>query len=250
VKLRAAYGESTKPPAAGAATLDIPGFRPNAELAPERQRGSDYGIDVDFGGRVSLGATYYDQVGEDLIGIVVVDPRSVPQVSHYQNGGRVSNRGIEVDGSVRLSQIDVRGQYTTMRSRLSALAVGYTGELKVGDGLPGVPRYSAALSVGYDVFRRTSLTAGVTRIGSWTNVDWLAFYADLYGGGRYRGSQRAYWIQYPSVTKLSVGAEQEIGSRLNAFVAIDNATNNDAAELDNQTLLPGRKTTLGMRVRY
>jgi outer membrane receptor protein involved in Fe transport len=250
VKLRAAYGESTKPPAAGAATLDIPGFRPNAELAPERQRGSDYGIDVDFGGRVSLGATYYDQVGEDLIGIVVVDPRSVPQVSQYQNVGRVSNRGIEVDGSVRLSQIDVRGQYTTMRSRLSALAVGYTGELKVGDGLPGVPRYSAALSVGYDVFRRTSLTAGVTRIGSWTNVDWLAFYADIYGGGRYRGSQRAYWIQYPSVTKLSVGAEQEIGSRLNAFVAIDNATNNDAAELDNQTLLPGRKTTLGMRVRY
>lgn len=250
VKLRAAYGESTKPPAAGAATLDIPGFRPNAELGPERQRGSDYGIDLDFGGRATVGATYYDQVGEDLIGIVVVDARSVPQVSQYQNVGRVSNRGVELDASIRLSHLDVRGQFTTMRSELGALAAGYTGELKVGDALPGVPRHSAAISLSYDIFRRTALTAGLTHIGSWTNVDWLAFYADIYGGGRYRGSQRAYWTQYPSVTKLSLGAEQRLGSRVDAFVTIDNAMNNDAAELDNQTLLPGRKTTLGVRVRY
>jgi outer membrane receptor protein involved in Fe transport len=250
VKLRAAYGESTKPPAAGAATLDIPGFRPNADLAPERQRGSDYGIDLDFGGRASVGATYYDQTGDDLIAIVVVDPRSVPQTNQYQNVGRVSNRGVELEASMRLWHLDVRGQFTKMRSELRALAAGYTGELKVGDGLPGVPRHTAALSVGYDVFRRTAITAGVTRIGTWTNVDWLAFYADVLGGGRYRGSQRAYWIEYPSVTKFNLGIEQGIGSRVNAFVAIDNATNNDAAELDNQTLLPGRKTTLGMRVRY
>ena len=250
VKLRAAYGESTKPPAAGAATLDIPGFRPNADLAPERQRGSDYGVDLDFGGRASLGATYYDQVGEDLIAIVVVDPRSVPQVSQYQNVGRVNNRGLELDAAVRLSRLDVHGQFTTMRSKLAALAAGYTGELKVGDGLPGVPRRSAALTATYDVFGRTALTAGVTHIGSWTNVDWLAFYADIYGGGQYRGSQRAYWKQYPSLTKLSLGAEQGIGSRVNAFVSVDNATNNDASELDNQTISPGRKTTLGLRVRY
>jgi outer membrane receptor protein involved in Fe transport len=250
VKLRGAYGESTKPPAAGAATLDIPGFRPNAELAPERQRGSDFGIDLDFGGRASVGATYYDQVGDDLIGLVVVDATAVPRVSQYQNVGRVSNRGVELDASLRLSHLDIRGQFTTMRSKLGALAAGYTGELKVGDGLPGVPRRSAGINFSYDLFRRTAVTAGVTRIGPWTNVDWLAFYADIYGGGRYRGSQRAYWMQYPSVTKLSLGAEQGIGSRLNAFVAIDNATNNEAAELDNQTILPGRKTTLGVRVRY
>lgn len=250
MKLRAAYGESTKPPAAGAATLDIPGFRPNVDLAPERQRGSDYGVDVDFGGRASIGATYYDQTGEDLIAIVVVDPRSVPQTSQYQNVGRVGNRGFELDGSLRFSRVDVRGQFTTMRSKLGALATGYTGELKVGDELPGVPRHTAGLNANYNLFRGTSLSAGVTHIGSWTNVDWLAFYADIYGGGRYRGSQRAYWIDYPSVTKLSLGAEQRFGSRFNAFVAIDNATNNDAAELDNQTILPGRKTTFGMRVRY
>ena len=113
-------------------------------------------------------------------------------MSQYQNVGRVSNRGVELDGSLRLSRVDIRGQFTTMRSKLGALAARYTGELRVGDGLPGVPRRSAALSVGYDVFRRTALTAGVTHIGSWTNVDWLAFYADIYGGGRYRGTQRAY----------------------------------------------------------
>jgi len=120
----------------------------------------------------------------------------------------------------------------------------------VGDQLLGIPKYSGGVQASYDLFRRTLLNAGITHIGSWTNPDYLALYGFFFGGQEYRGSNRAYWIRYPSVTKLNAGLQQSIDEHLSLLLAVDNLTNNRRFEEINLAVTPGRRTTVGVRLNY
>jgi hypothetical protein len=86
VKLRASYGRSTRPPAAGLKSeklaiqalgatdprlpywgTDFPFYLANPELAPEHQKGGEGGIELYWGSRASLVVTRFNQTVDGLI---------------------------------------------------------------------------------------------------------------------------------------------------------------------------------------
>jgi outer membrane receptor protein involved in Fe transport len=248
-KLHGSYGEAIKPPAFGV-NRDQPGLRANPRLGPERQVGSDVGLDLHFGTRATLSATYYDQTAIDLIDFVLVDGTTSPPTFQYQNAGKIGNRGMELEGKVRWSTLDLRAHYSLTQSKVRALGPLYTGALAVGDRLLAIPKHSAGLTATYAPLPRTSLSTSVTYMGSWVNTDMIALYGYYFGGDAYRGSMRAYWLEYPSITKLTVGAQHSLSATLTLFLSIQNAANNHRYESSNVNLTTGRQTTLGLRASY
>jgi iron complex outermembrane receptor protein len=246
VKLRGAYGEAIRPPAYGV-NVDRPGLRANTDLAPEEQIGREVGVDLEVGRWGALSATFYDQTAISLIDFVLFDATTVPLTFQFQNAARIKNRGWELETRLNAGRLSAQGQFSVTNSKVQRLHPLYTGLLRVGDPLLAVPKYSGGGTLSLNVTSRTSIDASMTYIGKWTNTDFLAFFGFLFGGEPFRGSQRAYWMEYPSVTKVNLGVRQQLTQSMSAFLRVDNVADNDRYELQNSTLISGRRITLGAR---
>lgn len=128
-KLRAAYGETGKPPqvyatqttlVAGAANIFGTGFgdfingtqaglgglassnaRGNADIRPEREKETEVGLDLGlFDQRADAGVTYYVSNSDDVILPVPVSP-STGALTQLENGARMRNKGWEATLNVR-----------------------------------------------------------------------------------------------------------------------------------------------------
>ncbi len=253
LKVRGSYGQAIHPPAIGQKD-GSPGTRvvrvPNLILAPERQRGWDAGADLVFGARGSLSATYYDQVARDLIQFVYLDAAALPRLAQYQNVGRVKNTGFEFEGTLNWGPAQLRAQYAITRSRPEDLGPGYTGDLRVGEQVIFMPEHTAGASLALAPMRGTSLTAGLTYVGSFTNYDFFAEDRCFASTGPCSPTTRGYLITYPAYAKLSLSINQQIRRGLSGFVSIHNLTNNEAFEFDNETAVMGRVTMVGLHVQY
>jgi outer membrane receptor protein involved in Fe transport len=259
VKVRGSYGEAIRPPNPGQTAAQIsPTLEvlANPNLAPERQRGWDAGVDLVFGPWGSLGITYYDQVVRDAIQYVTLVPNQQTQVSQYQNVGRLKNTGFEIEGTLKLGPAQVRAQYAIAHSRPTDLGSGYSGDLHIGDQVIGFPEHTGGGSVSLSPLSGTTITAGATYVGSWTYYDNIAEYS-CFGGTVAcpaefldSGSTRAFLIKYPGFVKANLSINQEIGHGLSGFIAVSNLTNNDAFELTNLVVVMGRVTMVGLHVRY
>jgi len=255
VKLRASYGESLRPPNPAQSVGLVTPFSvtlANPNLAPERQRGFDGGVEI-FAGRASLGVTYYNQRAIDLIQRLAVSPPpgdTLP-TDQYQNISRVKNEGWELEGHLPLGPAQVAATYSIMNSTVQVLPPGYpTGQYQVGDPILGIPHTSGGMTVTYTPLPRTTLTASMTYIGHWTQMDILSFYAFVFGGQPYRGSMRAYWIEYPSVTKVALGVSRVLRPGLTAFVRAENVGNSLRAEQVNVQVPMPRSVVAGANVQY
>ena len=248
-KLRGSYGEALRPPAYST-NIDQPGLRANPTLRPEEQWGSEVGFDLTFGSWASLGATYYNQITRDLIDYVLLDATTSPATFQLQNFGRIRNSGFELEGRLRTVGLDLAAHYSLTNSVVRNLAPEYGGDLRPGDRLLGVPKHTAGVTAAYALSNRTTVNAGMSYFGSWTNIDWLALAGVFYGGQEYRGSNRDYWIRYPSVTKLNAGLEQGVGQHVSLLISVENLTNNQRFEDTNISVIPGRRTTIGARLSY
>jgi iron complex outermembrane recepter protein len=253
LKLRASYGQAIRPPDAGEedailtpSTLQLA----NPRLSPERQSGWDTGIDAAFGGRGSIGVTYYDQIASDLIDGVTINADTNPQVQQFQNLGRVQNRGVELEGTLRLGFGQLAAQYAITNSRVESLGPLYGGDLEVGDQLLVVPQHTGGLSLAMSPLRRTTVTVGLTYVGSWTNYDVLAELKCFGGTGPCAPTTRGYIRPYPGFAKVNLAVTQQLTSVVSAFVTVKNATNNDAIEFFNAQPIQGRVTVAGVRVHY
>jgi outer membrane receptor protein involved in Fe transport len=254
LKVRASYGESIRPPDPGERDgVQTPSYvilaSPN--LAPERQRGVDGGVEV-YGRRASLGVTYYNQHAIDLIAYVTAQPPpgdTLP-TSQYQNISRVKNEGWEFETRLDLGPVRLAGTYSITKSTVQKLAPDYPGPYQVGDRVLGIPYTSAGATVTYSPVPRTILTASLTYFGHWTALDYLSFYGFVFLHQPYRGSQRAYWLEYPSVTKLGFGLSQQVTEHFTAFVHAENLGNNLRFEQYNATPPKPRSATVGATLRY
>lgn len=253
LKLRASYGQAIRPPDPGEeeailtpSTLQLA----NPRLSPERQSGWDTGIDAAFGGRGSVGVTYYDQVASDLIDGVTINADTNPQVQQFQNLGRVQNRGVELEGTVRLGFGQIAAQYAITSSRVESLGPLYGGDLKVGDQLLVVPQHTGGLSLAMLPLRRTTVTVGLSYVGTWTNYDVLAELSCFGGTGPCAATSRGYIRPYPGFAKANLAVTQQLTSLVSAFVTVKNVTNNDTYEFFNAEPIQGRVTVAGVRVRY
>ncbi len=247
-KARVAYGRAIRPPAPAKAQAVVTPFSvqlANPGLGPEQQVGPDAGLELYFGTRASLEATYYHQTAIDLIDQVVlgVSPRFTVQ---NQNVGRIRNKGWEFQGRLNAGQLVVTGTYSITNSVVETLSPTYTGNLHPGDQMLDIPQHTVGATLSYSL-HRTAITLGMTHIGSWTETDWVALYGFYFAGQQYRGSGRAYWITYPAFTKFNLSMSQGITQRINVFLRSDNLTNQNVFERNNLFLNTGRVTVVGVR---
>jgi outer membrane receptor protein involved in Fe transport len=254
LKLRAAYGKALLvPPPGSNRELQGPGYRilANPLLGPEEQEGTDAGVELDWGRRAHLGVTVYDQNAINLIDRVV--QQADPQLTVYQpqNVGRIKNRGIELDGAVHTGPISLEGTFTKVSSKVRTLSPTYTGDLQPGDEMLGVPRTVAGARLTYQL-PRGSASFGLSYLGDWTEVDWLALYlSDAYFGTEpYRGSTRAYWREYPGVTRANFAFNHAVAAHLTGFLQVENLFNSYRVEGHTLNIPKGRFSVVGLRFRY
>jgi outer membrane receptor protein involved in Fe transport len=255
IKLRASYGESIRAPDptqknpipfAGATYLA------NPNLGPERQRGGDGGVEI-YLGRASLGVTYYNQRAIGLIQAAVIPTPAGTLITYQnQNVGRVKNEGWEFEAQLPLGPVQLSGTFSITNSTIQALAPGYpAGSYQVGDRIVGIPHTSAGATITYAPLAQTTFTATMTHFGTWINTDDIALRGYYYGGQPYRGSDRAYWMEYPAVTKFAVGVSQGLTKNLTAFLRAENVGNNLRFEQSNASFpTKPRSVLMGANVRY
>jgi iron complex outermembrane receptor protein len=248
LKLRAAYGRGIRPPPPSArrelTTLSYIQLG-NPGLQPESQSGVEGGVELYVSDRASLAVTSYTQDADGLIQQVILD-RTTLRAIQYQNVGRISNRGLEIEGSARRGAVRANLNFALTDSRVLALSSTYSGELKVGDRVPEVPSASGQGSLSWDL-GRAELTLGSTYIGSWTGYDWREFILDESTPGN--GTPlRSYLRRYSPLVRPFLALSQSLGRELTWFGRIDNLTNEQRNERDNLQITAGRTMTVGLRI--
>jgi outer membrane receptor protein involved in Fe transport len=249
LKLRGSWGRSIRPPSSGAkAPSSQPGYiqLANPTLAPERQHGWDAGVDAVFGARGSLNLTYYDQTADNLIQSVLIQDITYQN----QNVGRIRNTGVEVEGTVNVGFLQVKGQYAYTRSRVAHLNAGYAGDLVVGDQALLTPKHTAGASVTLTPMQGTTVAGGLTYQGGWTGFDGIALNRCFGGTGPCLPTFRDYHTEYAGFVKLNASVFQRLTPFITGFVSVDNLTNNVRREVENDFLTMGRITTIGLKLHW
>jgi iron complex outermembrane recepter protein len=250
LKLRAAYGKGIRPPPPSARRrITTVSFRQieNNDLRPEEQSGVEYGAEWYTGDRLSLSVTAYHQNADELIQQVVASPRLELRAVQYQNVGRITNTGVEVEGTGRFGFLRASATMAWTDSRVRRLSSSYTGDLRVGDRVPEVPHAAGQGWLSYD-FAAVRLTGGATYIGSWTGYDWLEYYSAAAGLTVARPELRNYWVRYPALVKPFLMLEGRMTRDAALFLRVDNVSNKQLNERDNLQITPGRATTIGLRI--
>lgn len=255
VKVRGSYGKAIRAPnAIQKAELVTAAYEQvgNPNLGPESQSGFDGGADVSFGDRGSVEVTYYHQHTDDLISSITLSAPTDPFFRYeWENVGRIKNTGWEFQGDVALAAVQLSGVLSIMNSTVDQIAAAAEGDAKgqyhLGDRLLLVPRLSGGLTLAYHR-GGTRIAVGPTYVGAFRNYDMIAMNNDLLGGGTYRGTARAYLIDYPAALKWNVNVSQRITGDASAFVRVDNLTNSYRSEVDNISAVYGRRATAGVRI--
>jgi len=254
LKFRASDGTAIRPPAPDSkfgnitptsVTLAAP------SLGPERQKGWDAGIDATFGRAAAFSVTGYDQIADDLIDYVQVAAVPVPTYQ-FENVGRVRNAGVEVDGTLAIGPAQLKGQYGYARARIDHLEPSYHGDLRVGDQALLTPKQTGGASLALPVMKTTTLSAGLTYVGTWNEYDFLAEYRCFGGTGPCPSPfmTRSFIRPYPSFVKANVTLSRQITPFLSGFVSANNIGNNHAYELFDFNPVWGRTTTIGLHFSH
>jgi outer membrane receptor protein involved in Fe transport len=254
VKVRGAYGRAMRAPLPGFGIGSISSFQitlANPLLGPEQQQGWDAGLDLVFGNRWSLSLTGYNQTAKDLIAFLQVASTPLPTFQ-YQNIGRVENKGFEIEGSLIFRSVQLNAQYGYVHSRIEDLGpdVSPGADLQVGDQPLGTPAHTAGAALTVVPRLGTTLTAGVTYVGRFRQTDNLAKFRCFGGTGPCQSTSRDYVVNYPSFAKVNATFTQRLNRQLEAFVSVDNLTNNEAYEGLNSFPVIGRSTMVGLHASY
>lgn len=252
VKVRASWGRAIRAPLPGNKLGSISAtsvILASPELGPERQEGWDAGVDLAVGSKGYLSATYFDQTAGNLLQFVQVATEPI-LTNQWQNIGRVSNTGIELEGALALGMVQLKAQYAYVRARIEQLAPNYTGNLSVGDQSLATPRHTSGIGLTMNPRVGTLLSGALTYVGDFRQTDFVAQLRCFGGTGPCQPTQRDYVVNYPGFVKLNAALSQQVTPVLAGFVSIDNLTNNHSFELFNVTPVVGRITTVGLKVSY
>lgn len=252
IKIRGSYGRAIRAPAAGQAFGSVAPTRidlANPLLQPERQQGWDAGIDLVFGTRATLSLTGYDQTAKNLILFVQVATDPLPTFQ-FQNLGRVSNKGVEVEAALNFNRVQLRANYGYVRSRIEDLGPTFQGDEHVGDRPRQVPTHTAGASLLVTPIEGTTLTGGLTYVGSFRQYDELALFSCFGGTGPCQPTTRDYIIDFPGFVKIGASLSQRLTSRIQGFVSAQNLTGKEAYEGSNTVAVMGRMTSVGLQLRY
>jgi iron complex outermembrane receptor protein len=256
VKLRAAYGKAIRWPELPAALRARDPVRAafrSVALGPEQQSGIEGGVDVSVGRTLALQLTHFDQTALSLAPAETDAQDGGSKHDAYgrfspQSVGRIANRGWEMLASVTHGRVSLAGTASLVNSRVSALSAGYSGELRAGDRMLGVPARTLSLTASWNAAAtRASFT--VARAADWINYDLLALAAA--DSQNHTGMQlRDYWRDYDGVTHLRAALARELGRGLSLTLTGENLLDRQLGEPDNITIGPGRTFSLGIRAAF
>ena len=263
VKLRGAFGRGIRAPRTAARETLAGGFGAQAvvrDLAPEEQSGIEGGLDVFLGRVAALQITRFDQTATGLIQQVVVPDSSTTTSGapggglglQYQNVGSIGNRGWEVQATLHHGPLSGTLAYASVDSRVRNLAAGYTGDLRTGDRVLGVPARTVSATVSWSS-ERWSAQVGVSRAFDWIEYDRLSLATAYVGFSRadvplYGADLRGYWRDYGGMTRVRASASRVLARGLSFTLTGENLLNFQRGEPDNATIVPGRTITTGLRL--
>lgn len=251
LKLRASYGQAIRPPAPGVGLPSATAtsrFLANDGLGPEKQRGWDAGLDFETRSGLRLAVTRFDQLADGLIESVLVD-LTVPPTYQSQNVGRISNKGWELEGGLERGPFSARGTYSSTTSEVMRLSPSYTGALQPGDQMTGVPRRAAGGDLSLRFFPRWSAGLSLTHRGSYRDLDAISYFRWAFLGEPFRGSVRAYHMEYDPSTRVDVRVSRSVGDGGDLALEIRNAGNSLAPEVWNALPVSGRTVVLSAKLR-
>ena len=275
IKWRAAYGKGIRPPqtpARAAATgyasnLGYMGYAGNGggsnvlpALDPEAQAGYEGGVEVYLGHALSFQLTRFDQRVTGLIQNVAVAVDTFARGSslerrvryQLQNVGEITNTGWEVQGHASYGLFNLATTFSSVDSRVRALANGYMGDLQPGDRMLSVPERTGSATLSW-VGNQWFASLGATRAMNWINYDRLAIAQAYVGAGQrtLTGSAlRSYWRKYDGETHLRLNVSRDIKHGLALLFTGENLLGGQLGEPDNVTIRPGRSITAGLRASF
>jgi outer membrane cobalamin receptor len=142
----------------------------NPDLAPERARSFDFGVEQRFWyDRGKLEANFFDNRFRDLIAFEISS--FVPLEGSFFNIGRTRARGSELVGEIApLDSLRARGSYTFLDSRVTESGTVFDPVFEEGTQLLRRPKHSGAIEVFWD-WRRLNLTSTAAFVGRRTDSD-------------------------------------------------------------------------------
>ena len=260
VKLRAAYGEGIRPPStfARSGLWPAPYVSSQATLGPEKQTGTEAGIDLLVRRAFSFRATRFDQMASGLIQQVALladsNPASRRMRYELENVGEIANRGWELESSANVSRLTVTGTLSLVSSRVERVAAGYNGDLRAGDRMLQVPARTGSVNLSW-LGKGWYASLGGSRALDWINYDELglarAYSSDARSARDVLGQQlRQYWRQYDGGLRVHASLSRDLRDTFTFEVSGDNLLNYQFGEPDNVTVVPGRTMMTGLRVRF
>jgi hypothetical protein len=134
------------------------------------------------------------------------------------------------------------------------LAGGYVGDLRPGDRILAVPKWTTSVTSAW-TSKSWSASVAFARAMNWINYDRLALATAASTPGHrpeelVGSALRPYWREYVGVSRLSAAATRSISPRLALTANASNLFNVQVGDPDNVTVLPGRSVLLGVKARF
>jgi vitamin B12 transporter len=235
--LRASLGTAFKEPAFDE-MFDGPFSIGARDLRPERSRSRELGAESRLArGRLTVGATLFDQRFADLVQYRVIDHSTDPTTPDYYNVVAARARGLELAArTTPVSALTVHGSYTFLRSEVTNEGNGGFGAVANGKPLLRRPRRSATADAIYRA-RRATASVTVDRVGA---RDDYSFDSPL---GR---------VRLAPYTLVGAAAELPLVARAGRWAVALTARAENLTNRDYQTVYgfrtPGRVVFIGVRL--
>ena len=170
--LRASIGTAFKEPAFDE-MFDGPFSVGAHDLRPERSRSREVGAESRFAsGRLTVGATVFDQRFADLVQYRVIDHSIDPTTPDYYNVVAARASGWELEArAIPVAPLAFHGSYSFLHTEVTNEGNGGFGAVADGKPLLRRPRRSAALDAILTT-RRATLSATVNRVGARDDYDY------------------------------------------------------------------------------
>jgi vitamin B12 transporter len=203
-KFKATYGTGFKAPTLFQLFDPVNG---NPDLAPEKSKGFDVGIEQAlWEDRLALGATYFDNDFQDLIEFVLLDPMLF--TGTFRNVNEAEARGVELFASLTpFEELVLRADYTYTK----------TEDKTTGEDLLRRARNKFKLNATYRFPEKGTVNLGVSYIGKREDLDFSVF-----------PSER---VELKGYTLVDLAASYDITKNLEVFGRVENILDEDYEEV-------------------
>ncbi|HEX7140399.1 MAG TPA: TonB-dependent receptor, partial [Vicinamibacterales bacterium] len=232
--IHVAAGKGIKEPTLLQSFSPSPFFRGNPDLAPERSRSVEVGIDQRLASdRARVTLTWFDNDYRDLIALETTDFQTFE--AQYFNIGHSRARGAELSFEVvPVQALRARFGYTYLDSEVLESTSPASSLLKAGQPLLRRPKNSGFVDLAWT---RGAFTAGIAGlfIGEYLDSDFSSLEPPL--------------VKNPGYTTWDLRLSYRFLARLTGLLSIDNLANADYMEPLGYPAL-GRAVRAGLRVSF